>query len=55
VRALVELHGGEVLLASALGTGTTVTIVFPTCRVVPDVGQGGPRPASDPRPGLEAG
>ena len=25
VRALVEMHGGEVLLASALGMGTTVT------------------------------
>ena len=34
VRALVEMHGGEVLLASALGMGTTVTVVFPVCRVV---------------------
>ena len=34
VRALVEMHGGEVLLASALGQGTTVTVVIPACRVV---------------------
>ena len=33
VRALVEMHGGEVLLASALGMGTTVTVVFPVGRV----------------------
>jgi len=32
------LHGGELLLASALGRGTTVTVVFPVSRVVPEVG-----------------
>jgi signal transduction histidine kinase len=37
VRALVEMHGGEVLLASALGTGTTVTVIFPLCRVTAEV------------------
>jgi two-component system cell cycle sensor histidine kinase PleC len=55
VRALVEMHGGEVLLASALGSGTTVTVVFPTCRVVSDVGQAGTWQASGPRSGLGAG
>ena len=29
VRSFVELHGGEVTLASALGQGTTVTCTFP--------------------------
>jgi two-component system cell cycle sensor histidine kinase PleC len=38
VRALVEMHGGEVLLASALGQGTTVTVVFPACRVMASAG-----------------
>jgi two-component system, cell cycle sensor histidine kinase PleC len=55
VRALVEMHGGEVLLASALGTGTTVTVVFPICRVATDGGQRISRPASSGRPGLQPG
>jgi signal transduction histidine kinase len=29
VRALVQLHGGRVLLDSAIGEGTTVTCIFP--------------------------
>ena len=29
VRALVELHGGRVMIDSALGEGTTVTCIFP--------------------------
>lgn len=29
VRALVEMHGGKVLIDSALGEGTTVTCIFP--------------------------
>jgi len=29
VRALVELHGGRVLIDSVLGSGTTVTCIFP--------------------------
>ena len=29
VRSLMELHGGEVLIDSALGEGTTVTCIFP--------------------------
>ncbi|MBL8590077.1 MAG: HAMP domain-containing histidine kinase, partial [Methylobacteriaceae bacterium] len=29
VRAFVELHGGEVLIDSAPGEGTTVSCVFP--------------------------
>jgi signal transduction histidine kinase len=30
VRSLVELHGGRVLIDSALGEGTTVTCIFPS-------------------------
>ena len=30
VRSLMELHGGEVLIDSAVGEGTTVTCIFPT-------------------------
>jgi signal transduction histidine kinase len=30
VRAFTELHGGRVLIDSALGEGTTVTCIFPT-------------------------
>ena len=29
VRSLMELHGGEVLIDSAIGEGTTVTCIFP--------------------------
>jgi signal transduction histidine kinase len=29
VRAFTELHGGSVLIDSALGEGTTVTCIFP--------------------------
>jgi PAS domain S-box-containing protein len=32
-RALVELHGGNLVLASAPGVGTTVTVRFPAVRV----------------------
>lgn len=32
VRSLVELHGGKVLIKSAVGEGTTVTCVFPLNR-----------------------
>ena len=31
-RSLVELHGGSLSLESALGTGTTVTVLFPAAR-----------------------
>jgi signal transduction histidine kinase len=33
VRSFVELHGGQVMLESAVGTGTTVTCIFPLDRV----------------------
>ena len=39
VRSFVELHGGTVTLDSAVGTGTTVTCVFP-------LGQAAERPAA---------
>jgi len=34
VKSLVELHGGVLELDSTLGTGTTVTLRFPTSRIV---------------------
>ncbi len=33
-KALIELHGGQLTIESQLGTGTTVTVTFPTTRVV---------------------
>ena len=33
-RALVELHGGELSIASEQGRGTAVTIFLPACAVV---------------------
>jgi two-component system cell cycle sensor histidine kinase PleC len=33
-KALVELHGGELVIASELGKGTTVTAILPPERVV---------------------
>ncbi|MBV8791648.1 MAG: PAS-domain containing protein, partial [Pseudolabrys sp.] len=35
VRSFVELHGGQVILDSAVGQGTTVTCIFPVERAVP--------------------
>ncbi|MBI1208354.1 MAG: PAS domain-containing protein [Azospirillum sp.] len=35
-RKLVELHGGELILSSRLGRGTTVTVILPTARLLPD-------------------
>ena len=34
VRAFVELHGGQVLIDSAPGEGTTVTCIFPAAEPV---------------------
>ncbi len=34
VKTLIELHGGSISLASTLGAGTTVSIVFPPGRVI---------------------
>jgi signal transduction histidine kinase len=36
VNALVELHGGQLLIGSKPGIGTTVTVVFPRDRVIRD-------------------
>ena len=33
VKSLIELHGGELTIASSLGQGTTATVVFPANRV----------------------
>ena len=33
-KQLVELHGGTIELASALGAGTTATVTFPASRIV---------------------
>jgi signal transduction histidine kinase len=45
VRAMVELHGGEVALESALGVGTRVAITFPPSCFVEESGAEGPDPA----------
>ena len=34
-KKLTELHGGELLIESELGAGTTVTVLFPKDRTVP--------------------
>jgi PAS domain S-box-containing protein len=36
-KALVELHGGTLNLKSQLGSGTTITLIFPAARVVAKV------------------
>ena len=33
-KTLVELHGGRLQIASALGSGTTVRVVFPRERIL---------------------
>lgn len=33
-KAMVELHGGQLILSSALGKGTSVDIIFPAARVL---------------------
>ena len=33
-KALVELHGGQLKIESQLGAGTTVTVTFPTTRII---------------------
>jgi signal transduction histidine kinase len=43
VKAIMEMHGGRLLLKSRLGEGTTVTVVFPPERVL------APRPIGDSR------
>ena len=37
-RALVELHGGKLVLDSQLGAGTTVSVVLPWRRIMAGVG-----------------
>ncbi|KAF0144065.1 MAG: Sensor protein [Rhodospirillaceae bacterium] len=32
-KGLVEAHGGHLIVDSAPGAGTRVTIIFPTCRL----------------------
>jgi signal transduction histidine kinase len=34
VKALVELHGGSLMIDSAPGVGTTITLFFPQARIV---------------------
>jgi two-component system, cell cycle sensor histidine kinase PleC len=34
VKSMVELHGGEIVIESALGSGTTVTLHFPAGRTI---------------------
>ena len=34
VKALVELHGGQFTLTSAIGKGTTGTAIFPKSRII---------------------
>ena len=33
-KALIELHGGTLMVKSALGEGTTMTVQFPSSRLV---------------------
>ncbi len=37
VKSLMELHGGRFVLKSAVGVGTTATLIFPRARVIPPV------------------
>jgi signal transduction histidine kinase len=39
VRAMVELHGGRVLIDSALNEGTTVTCIFPASGAIVSISQ----------------
>jgi two-component system cell cycle sensor histidine kinase PleC len=34
VKKLVDLHGGELTITSALGSGTTVSVIWPSARVL---------------------
>ena len=36
-KALVELHGGELVLRSEVGVGTTVMVCFPAERTIPSL------------------
>src|SRR6185312_12696234 len=47
-KRLMEMHGGELALASELGRGTTCTLRFPAWRTV---GEGPPPVGQDPRQG----
>ena len=38
-RQMVELHGGSLILESALGQGTTVTVTLPAWRLVAEAGR----------------
>jgi len=39
-KLLMELHGGDIALASSLGRGTAVTVRFPASRLLPSAGGG---------------
>jgi signal transduction histidine kinase len=46
-KRLIELHGGWLRIESALGSGTSVSLVFPKDRVVPPRAGQGPKAAAD--------
>jgi two-component system, cell cycle sensor histidine kinase PleC len=48
VKALIELHGGRIEIASALGRGTTARLLFPAWRVGAPA-RPGPEPRLEPR------
>jgi signal transduction histidine kinase len=53
-KALIEMHGGELLLSSELGVGTTATLRLPRARVLHDAASGATQDSSD-HPPAEAG
>jgi PAS domain S-box-containing protein len=54
VKALMDLHGGQVSLDSTAGRGTAVTVVFPPPGAEPAVAASGTRPVSVAKAGSRA-